>query len=213
MSGPVHLAAERRRILAAALPHVPFDGWSERLLADACREAGLPADMAARAFPRGLGELVDFYLEEADRAMVEAVEQAGDADGKLTARVKLAIRLRLERAAADKETVRRTLAFLSLPQNAPLALSSLYRTVDAIWYAVGDTATDFSFYTKRLSLAAIYSATLLYWLDDRSEGASQTMAFLDRRIADLMRIGRLRGRLRRAAGRLPDPFGLFRNRA
>lgn len=212
MSTPGHLMAERRRILAAALPHVPFDGWSERLLADACRDAGLSPDMAARAFPRGICELVDFYLEEADRAMVEAVEREGPGL-KLTERVRLAIRLRLERAAAERETVRRTLSFLGLPQNAPLGLSSLYRTVDAIWYAVGDTATDFSFYTKRLSLAAIYSATLLYWLDDRSEGASQTMAFLDRRIADLMRIGRLRGRIGKLAGRLPGPFGLFRDRA
>ena len=44
-----------------------------------------------------------------------------------------------------------------MPQNVPLGLRLLYETVDGIWYAVGDQATDFSFYTKRASLAELES--------------------------------------------------------
>src|SRR5205085_12427037 len=109
-----------------------------------------------------------------------------------------------------REAVRRALVVLALPHNAPPALRLLYETVDAIWYAAGDNATDFSFYTKRAILAAVYGATLLYWLEDRSPEFSDTRAFLDRRLADLGSLTRLRDDAARLAERLPDPFRLFR---
>src|SRR3546814_10685041 len=71
---------------------------------------------------------------------------------------------------------------LALPQNAATGLACLYRTVDAIWYAAGDRATDYNFYTKRALLAGVYSSTLLFWLNDKSENFAATWAFLDRRI-------------------------------
>src|SRR5262249_29964062 len=85
------------------------------------------------------------------------------------------------------ESVRRGLAMLALPFNGTLGLRLLYRAVDAIWYGVGDTSTDFNFYTKRATLAGVFSSTLLYWLNDRSEGNDATWSFLDRRIDDVMR--------------------------
>jgi ubiquinone biosynthesis protein COQ9 len=40
----------------------------------------------------------------------------------------------------------------------------------------------------------VYSATLLFWLRDDSEDGAATAAFLDRRLAGVARIGKLRGR-------------------
>ena len=100
--------------------------------------------------------------------------------------------------------------FLPLPKNAPLALRLVYETIDGIWYAAGDSATDFSFYTKRATLAGIYAATLLYWLEDRSPGFADTRAFLDRRLAEVARIGQARHRLQTGLDRLPNPLRLLR---
>jgi ubiquinone biosynthesis protein COQ9 len=125
-------------------------------------------------------------------------------------RVALAVRLRLEALAPWREAVRRTLSLLALPPNLPLGARCLYRTVDAIWRAIGDRSVDFNFYTKRALLAAVLSSTVLYWLDDDSDGAGASRAFLDRRIADVMKAPSLIGRLGRAAGRLPDPFRALR---
>ncbi|WP_374298103.1 COQ9 family protein, partial [Sphingomonas sp.] len=97
-------------------------------------------------------------------------------------------------------------SFLAMPLNAALALKLLYRTVDAIWYAAGDNATDFNFYTKRGLLAGVYSATLLYWLNDRSQDCADTWAFLDRRIEEVMQVPKLLGRLGSLTERLPNPF-------
>src|SRR6185312_5976461 len=121
-------------------------------------------------------------------------------------RIALAINIRLEALEPWREAVRRALAVLALPHHAPLAARLLYETVDGIWYAAGDSATDFSFYTKRATLAGIYAATLLYWLEDRSPGAADTRAFLDRRLAGAARIGAARRRLETGLDRLPNPL-------
>ncbi len=88
------------------------------------------------------------------------------------------------------------MALLALPFHAPLGVKLLYRTIDAMWYAAGDTSTDFNFYTKRVTLAAVYSSTLLYWLNDRSPGSEATWAFLDRRIDNVMAFEKLKAQAR-----------------
>jgi ubiquinone biosynthesis protein COQ9 len=123
------------------------------------------------------------------------------------------VRARIEVLLAHKQAVRRAAAFLALPQNAAMATRLTLRSVDAMWRAAGDRATDFSYYTKRVMLSGVYGATLLYWLSDSSEGNEATWRFLDHRIEDVMRIEKFRGSAKRALAKLPDPFGLFsRNR-
>jgi ubiquinone biosynthesis protein COQ9 len=124
-------------------------------------------------------------------------------------RIALAIGIRLEITEPWREAVRRALTILALPQYAPLAIRLTYETVDGIWYVAGDDATDFSFYTKRLTLAAIYGVVILYWLDDRSVGFTDTRAFLDRRLGDAARVGRARRGLEALVGRLPNPLRLL----
>jgi ubiquinone biosynthesis protein COQ9 len=200
----------RRKLLRATLPHVPFDGWTGAAMLAGARDLGLSHAEAANAFPAGPVEMIEFMSLEADQRMVEAMEREDLAKLKVRERVTLGVRRRLELYAADREAIRRALAVLALPQNGPLALKLLYRTVDAIWYAAGDTATDFNFYTKRALLAAVYSATLLTWLDDRSPGLEETWAFLDRRIADAMRLPQTAQRLVEPLRWLPNPVYLFR---
>jgi len=202
--------ALRDRLLLAILPHVAFDGWTDRALAAGARDSGDSAVTVQRLFPGGIKDVVGHFGDWADRRMLDGLKAENIADLRLRERVALAVRLRLTALAPHREAVRRTLAWLALPPNAPLALRGLWRTVDAIWYAVGDRATDFGFYTKRGLLAGVISATTLYWLDDDSDGHAASWAFLDRRIADVMRIPALRARLGRFGDRLPNPFRILR---
>ena len=57
-------------------------------------------------------------------------------------------------------------------------------------------STDFSYYTKRGLLTAIYSATLLYWLSDNSKDSEDTWSFLERRIEDVMKIPKVKAGLK-----------------
>ena len=199
----------RRAVLKAALRAVPFDGWSAHMLAGAVREAiaaGIEPAQAQQAFPGGPGQLLSFFMAEADREMTAAAAARGLADGPVRARIGGIIRLRLEALAPHREAIRRAIALQLLPGHGPGALRNLYRTVDAIWRAAGDTSTDFNYYSKRALLAAVYTTTLLRWLDDQSDECAETWAFMDRRIADTLRIGKLRRRAEKLLARLPSPL-------
>ncbi len=200
----------RDRILLATLPHVAFDGWTRKSLAAGVADAGLSPDMALRAFPDGIPEMVDHFADWADRRMLAELARIDAAALRIRDRVAAGVRARLGALTAHREAARRAMSFLALPPNAPLAARLLWRTVDAMWYAAGDNATDFNYYTKRGLLAAVYASTTLCWLADNSEDFADTWAFLDRRIADVMKVPAYKARLKEALERLPKPSGLLR---
>jgi ubiquinone biosynthesis protein COQ9 len=208
------MSAEERdmkdALLKAMLPHVPFDGWTRKAMRDAAVSAGLDEAAALSLFPGGPRDLVAWFSHWADRETLIALEPLHLDTMKVRERIGTAVRTRLAVLEPHREAVRRALALLAVPLNAPLGAKLLYDTVDALWYAAGDTATDFNFYTKRGLLAGVYGATTLYWLDDRSPGSVDTLAFLDRRLADVMRIPKATRHLKEWAARWPNPFLLFR---
>jgi len=192
----------RDRLIEALRAHVPFDGWGEKALLAAAQECGVDADAAHRAFPRGAASLVEYHSAWGDRRMEEALGAETLEGMGVSRRIALAVRLRLAQEADHPEAARAALNFLAQPIHARLSLACLYRTVDAMWFAVGDKSTDFNFYSKRALLAGVYGATFLYWLDDSSEDHEESWAFLDRRLEDVMRLGKLRAKLQNM---LPSP--------
>lgn len=200
------LERQRASLLDTALRHVPFDGWTWTALDAGARDLSLAPGEAQRLFPGGPQELIRAFSAEADRRMLESLEGLDLAAMKVREKVAAGVRARLEAVAAHREAVRSGLAFFALPQNAPAGLTCLYRTVDAIWYAAGDTATDYNFYTKRALLAGVYSSTLLFWLNDKSEDFTATWSFLDRRIGEVLKVAGRLGKGVGAAMSLPDRF-------
>mgnify|MGYP006420224139 FL=1 len=195
----------RRAILAAVLPHVPFDGWSEKSLRQAAADTDLDPAVVKLAFSGGPADVIAFWSEAADGAMTAAfADQNGD-EMRFRERITFLVRARIGAVAGHREAVRRALTYLAQPQHGGTGLRCLYRSVDEMWCAAGDRATDFNFYTKRLTLAGVYSSTLLFWLDDTSDDSAETWAFLDRRIAGVMRVPARREKLRRAGRYLPNP--------
>ncbi len=201
---------ETERLIAAMLPDVAFDGWSRHALRNAARRGDIPVGAAMALFPRGAPDLIAAFSRWADHQMLERLAAMPVEPAGLSRRVALAMRLRFAVLAPWREAVRRGLSVVALPPNALLGLRLLYDTVDAIWHGVGDDSTDFSFYTKRATLAGLYAAAVLFWLDDRSPDFADTEAFVERRLADLHRLTGLRERLATAADSLPNPFRLVR---
>lgn len=176
---------ERDRLLAAALPHVMFDGWGEATFRAAAADAGVDLALARLVCPRGALDLAVDYHRTGDRKMVARLMASDLQALRFRERIAAAVRFRLEEA--DRDMVRRGAALLALPQHAAQGAELVWGTADAIWRALGDNSADLNWYTKRMSLSAVYSATVLYWLGDESDGAAATWAFLDRRIEDVMR--------------------------
>ena len=78
-----------------------------------------------------------------------------------------------------------------------------------MWRACGDRSSDFSYYTKRATLAGVYGSTFAYWLSDSSAGHSATWAFLDHRIDNVMSLEKFKGTVKQAIAKLPDPREFF----
>lgn len=183
-------------IISHALRHAVFDGWNQSVLQKAALEAGYKKTDAIRVFPGGAVDAVDFLNAMYDEKMLEALSAYNLETMKIRERIALCVRLRLELLAPHREALRRAVALFSLPMHLPRATRNLYRTVDAMWYAAGDKSTDFNFYTKRALLAGVFSSTLLHWLDDKSSAFESSWSFLDRRIADVMKIEKAKHSLR-----------------
>ncbi len=196
MFQPPERSAERDAAIEALLPNVPFDGWT---IAALRAVAGTDADLL---FPGGVTDMIEAYCDLGDRRMEQGAIDADVSSLRLSARVRAIIALRLEQNRPHREAVRRALAILAVPGNAGVAIRCTARTVDTIWHAAGDGSVDFSWYTKRAILAGVYGATLLFWLGDSSDGDARTLAFLDRRLAGVGRIGGIRRRLDAAMHRL-----------
>jgi ubiquinone biosynthesis protein COQ9 len=199
----------RALVLEAALPNVPFEGWSERVMLEAARAQGIHPALALNAFPGGPMDLVAYFSERTDDEMVAALAARDLAAMKIRRRIATAVRTRLDLLLPNREAVRRAATLGALPHNAPRMLALGYRTVDAMWRAAGDTATDFNHYTKRALLGAVYGATLAVWLQDDSPDQVRTWSFLDRRIDDVMRIETAKAAALKLGERLPSPVSLL----
>lgn len=182
------------QLIEAVLNHIPFDGWSEASLKMAAADCGVSEAELTTLFPAGIADAIAAYGAWADEKMKAAFLDRYEAELSVMPmhrKIRTLILNRFEQAAPHKEVVRRTMAVLARPQHAKLAAKLLYDTVDVVWRTAGDTSTDYNFYTKRATLSAVYSATLLAFLADNSADMAKTEAFLDRRLADIARIPKL----------------------
>ena len=191
----------REAVLAAALPHAAFDGFTDSVLQKAAMEAGVKD--VARLFENGPISLVEFYSTWADTQM-EAKLAATDLKAmKIRARIAAAVKARLSVLAPHKEAARRAAALLSLPMHAALGAKLVYRTVDAMWRASGDTSTDFNFYTKRGILAGVYGSTAMRWFNDTSTDEKPTEEFLAARIENVMQFEKFKAKAKEALSNFP----------
>src|SRR6478672_11657073 len=197
----------RRRLVLAVGENAVFDGWTKAAVDSAARQLGLDPVQARLAMPKGQAAMIDLYIQEVDRALEAWATPKRMEKLKIREKIRSLIWHRLETMGPAREAVRRALAILAMPQNVPLALRVGWRTVDHMWRIAGDTSTDFNHYTKRMTLGAVYGSTLLVWLDDQSEGWTETAAFLDRRIDDVMRFEKFKAEWRGSSERLsPSRF-------
>ena len=186
MDDPSPLEKLRRQLALAVGENAVFDGWTAKAVDSAAAQLGIDPVQARLAMPKGQAAMIDLYIKEVDRALEAWATPDRLASLKIREKIRGLVWHRLEIMTQAREAVRRALAILAMPQNAPLGLRIGWRTADVMWRIAGDTSTDFNHYTKRATLGAVYGSTLLVWLDDQSDGFADTAAFLDRRIDNVM---------------------------
>src|SRR5688500_18890805 len=179
---------ELRMALAPLIPaNAVFDGWSDKALAMAAAELGVPAPRARLAFPGGATEMIDAWFDAIDRSMAAHFPLEKIETMKIRERIAGLVMYRLEVINPHKEALRRALAILAQPQTLLLAGRPGWRAAARMWRIAGGRAADFTHYATRAILMGVYGSTSRVYLDDESEGLPATRAFLARRIDDVMR--------------------------
>lgn len=189
-------------LLDAALMHVAFDGWTEATFEAAIADSDVEPALAHALCSRGAVDLAVAYHKRGDAMMLARFEAEDVSELRYSEKVAALVRFRLE-AVDDKEAVRRGTTLFALPQYTTTGAQLVWGTCDAIWNALGDTSDDVNWYTKRMTLSAVYTSTVLYWLGDESEGHADTWEFLDRRIGNVMQFEKAKANFRKSA------FGKF----
>jgi ubiquinone biosynthesis protein COQ9 len=185
------------KILIAALEDVPFDGWAWDVILDAAEKAGFDRTMAEAVFPDKVQSILSHFSQWADRAMMIALEGIDPEDLKIRDRVKTAVEKRIEILSPYKESVRAASAYWMHPFRKKTAAKHVWKTADYIWNWAGDTAEDYNHYTKRFLLSGVMTTTFLFWFQDKSESHEKTFQFLDRRIENVLVIGKVTGRFKK----------------
>jgi ubiquinone biosynthesis protein COQ9 len=209
METPESLADLRQVLAGDIAAAAAFDGWSEVAVRDAAALHGIDPDTAVFAFADGPLAMIEAWIRGIDVQMAAALPAEQLASLKIRERIRRLVQFRLDAVAPHKEALRRAMAIMARPRNVVRTTRIGWASADAMWRLAGDTATDYNHYTKRLTLASIYAATLAVFVNDTSEGHADTQAFLDRRIEGIMKFERTKARLLRVDGEHFSPARLL----
>ena len=183
---------ERTKILEALVKQDPFLGWTEANIWNVCQDFGFDQRTMIRVFPSGVRDLILAHGAAIDSAMLTSANHLALLDMPVRKRISTLVMLRIQAMSSHREAVSRLIPLLYSPQYLSIGAETLYRSIDLMWRTAGDTATDFNYYSKRSLLAGVYCSTILYWLTDNSSDYSETQAFLDRRIANVMSLQKMK---------------------
>ena len=172
--------------------HAGFDGWSDAAVHAAADEIGVDQDVARLALKGKAIAMIDAWIEGVDLELARRLPAEKLAAMKIRDRITALLATRLEIMAPDRESLRRALATMAMPQNLARSARMGWRSADRMWRLAGDTSGDFNHYTKRMTLSAVYASTLSIFVNDDSENFADTRAFLDRRIDNVMQIEKVK---------------------
>ena len=190
----------KTNLVKAMLTHVPFDGWTWEAMEQGAIDLGfekkktssLRIKIFKELFKNGSIDFIDTFSKIIDLEVIENYNLVEPKPERVPEKIKKIIMTRLNLCHKYKEAVRSSISVTAIPVNSKISLNILYKTCNSIWRMAGDKSTDFSFYTRRISLAAVYTSTLLFWLNDNSNNNIETEFFLDRRLKDISKISSLK---------------------
>ena len=185
-------------IIEKALEDVPFDGWSMQVVENAAKSLEVEGALVSLFFPQGLSDVLAHFADWADRKMLERLQGVDNSQMRVRDRIKCAVLERLQVLEPHKEAVRISLNHWAFPTRQLMAGRILWRSADCIWVWAGDTTSDYNHYTKRTLLGGVMGSTTLFWLNDSGDDLSRTEEFLDRRIENVMQIGKIMGKIKKS---------------
>jgi len=183
--------AQKLLILESALKLVPSLGWCDEVLEQASLDAGFSKEHGKLLLVGGLKELIELFFQKINNKMLMYFATEDTKKLGISAKIKLALKIRIRVLTPYKKVVAKTSSYLSMPWNITFGLKLSWQVVDLIWYEIAnDASNDFNYYTKRGLLLAVYGASIQFFLSDTSKKHQDTEDFIDRRIDNVLKLGK-----------------------
>lgn len=142
--------------------YIKLYGFSNETLEKISLEKFNDANYASKIF-KNLADFTKFYLQEENKLYLKELNKISIKDKKVSKLIFDAILLKIK--LIDKEILSQLLKYIAKnPNKTVISFDSLYRLSDSIWNWLEDNDIDFSYYSKRISLSCIISATMLFYL-------------------------------------------------
>ena len=186
---------------------VSDEGWSDKVLKQLLQNGVEKSDLVT-FFQYDYKELLKFSLEELNKSLEKEINKLNIINYSLNKRIKKILMLRFNILNNDKEFYKKTFYHLLIPSNNKIMKSSLYKSVDTMWYLAGDNSTDFNFYTKRLILAVIYINALFVLFNKNFDEVELN---IDRNLKKISKIPKIKDRISFVKDNIPVFFKSFLN--
>lgn len=187
---------EKILILEDFLKNASFDGWSESSLIKSAQNCNFAKDYYKLLFPQGISDLTDFFYNYTTEKMTNIfLDQENTEKLKIREKIAFLIEIRINIYDSYKESIRSLLTHNLYPQNILNAQLNIWKICDQIWFLAGDKSTDFNYYSKRALLEGVYSSSVLFWLEDKSDNWEETKSFIAVQITRVLKIGKFSSEL------------------
>ena len=186
---------------------VSDEGWSEKVLKQLLQNGVEKSDLVT-FFQYDYKELLKYSLEELNKSLEKEINKINIINYSLNKRIKKILMLRFNILNNDKEFYKKTFYHLLIPSNNKIMKSSLYKSVNTMWYLAGDNSTDFNFYTKRLILAVIYVNALFVLFNKNFDEVESN---IDRNLKKISKIPKIKDRISFIKDNIPVFFKSFLN--
>ena len=160
-------------------------GWNMLVFEETQKKLKYNSSLVEELFPRKLDDLILFFNYVTNDKLSRTYKKKRLNKKSIRVSVLNAVKIRFELLNTNKDSIKKSLFFLSNPSKQILSGKLIYKTVDHVWRLIGDKSTDYNFYTKRAILASIYSAAIMIWINDKSYNLDKTFSFLDKSIMNM----------------------------
>lgn len=144
-------------------------------------------------FSGGIPQILNVFSSGIDAQMMQRLKTESVHPVRIRDKVAYAVWIRFELLQNYPEMIKYGAKYWALHASSD-ARHALWQSADHIWQWTGDSSTDYNYYTKRGLLSAVILSTTLYWVNDTSEKKEKTKAFLNRRIENVLTLGKITGK-------------------
>ena len=176
------MKSKQDKLAKLFIQEVPKFGWSRETLLHCAKKQKISTPNLALMFPSFEYDVLKYLIAQNNSLVEKNYNSFNNSRLKTRDKIKTIMELKFDSNSYLKDALPEMLKFLLRPGNIFMSIKMLHQNSDFIWKLAGDKSNDFNYYSKRGLLSTVYLATLIYWLNDKSNKGIGTKNFISKSV-------------------------------